>query len=194
MTGQLRNEIWASKFWYDLSLWEFLWDIFYCNRSQITKYTACFLRPNFHVSKRDICPMIRPGSYVSFVQFHLLCMTSELGVTKAPFVNFSLGDNTCYVFELHFNNSDVTTAKLWQYMLTHWGREKMAAVSQTLYSNAFSWMKMYEFHLKFHRSFYLTFQLTIFQHWLKGLRPVLEGFVVPMHEGACETRSQIPRA
>ena len=23
--------------------------------------------------------------------------------------------------------------------------------------------------------------------WLKGLRPVLEGFVVPMHEGACET-------
>ena len=29
---------------------------------------------------------------------------------------------------------------------------------------------------------------------VKGLRPVLEGFVVPMHEGACETGSQIPRA
>ena len=28
---------------------------------------------------------------------------------------------------------------------------------------------------------------------IKGLRPVLEGFVVPMHEGACETGSQIPR-
>ena len=28
----------------------------------------------------------------------------------------------------------------------------------------------------------------------KGLRPVLEGFVVPMHEGGCETGSQIPRA
>ena len=28
----------------------------------------------------------------------------------------------------------------------------------------------------------------------KGLRPVLEGFVVPMHEGACETGSHIPRA
>ena len=27
----------------------------------------------------------------------------------------------------------------------------------------------------------------------KGLRPVLGG-VVPMHEGACETGSQIPRA
>ena len=29
---------------------------------------------------------------------------------------------------------------------------------------------------------------------VKGLRPVLEGFVVTMHEGACETGSQIPRA
>ena len=28
----------------------------------------------------------------------------------------------------------------------------------------------------------------------KGLRPALEGFVVPMHEGVCETGSQIPRA
>ena len=30
--------------------------------------------------------------------------------------------------------------------------------------------------------------------WIKGLRPVLEAFVVTMHEGACETGSQIPRA
>ena len=29
---------------------------------------------------------------------------------------------------------------------------------------------------------------------VKGSRPVLEGFVVTMHEGACETGSQIPRA
>ena len=27
--------------------------------------------------------------------------------------------------------------------------------------------------------------------WLKGLRPVLEGFVITMHEGVCETGSQI---
>ena len=29
---------------------------------------------------------------------------------------------------------------------------------------------------------------------VKGLRPVLEGFVVTMHEGRCETESHIPRA
>ena len=34
--------------------------------------------------------------------------------------------------------------------LAHWGRDKMAAVSQTTLSNAFSWMKMSEFRLRFH--------------------------------------------
>ena len=27
---------------------------------------------------------------------------------------------------------------------THWGRDKMAAISQTTFSNAFSWMKIYK--------------------------------------------------
>ena len=51
--------------------------------------------------------------------------------------------------------------------LTHWGREKMAAISQTTFSNAFSWMKMDEFRLKFHWSLFLRCQLTIFQHWFR---------------------------
>ena len=51
--------------------------------------------------------------------------------------------------------------------LTHWGRDKMTDVPQTMFSNAFSWMKMYEFRLKFHLSLFLRFQLTIFQHWFR---------------------------
>ena len=51
--------------------------------------------------------------------------------------------------------------------LTHWGRDKMAAVSQTILSNPFSWMKMLEFRLKFHRSLFLGVQLTIIQHWFR---------------------------
>ena len=51
--------------------------------------------------------------------------------------------------------------------LTHWGRDKMAAISQTMFSNAFSWMKMYEFRLTFHWILFLRFQLTIFQHWFR---------------------------
>ena len=51
--------------------------------------------------------------------------------------------------------------------LTHWGRDKMATVSQTTLSNAFSWMKMLEFRLRFHWSLFLRVQLTIIQHWFR---------------------------
>ena len=48
--------------------------------------------------------------------------------------------------------------------LTHWSRHKMAAISQTTLSSAFSWMKMYKFWLRFHWSLFLWAQLIIFQH------------------------------
>ena len=51
--------------------------------------------------------------------------------------------------------------------LTHWGRDKMDAISQTSFSNAFSWMKMFEYRLKFHWSLFLRVQLTISQHWFR---------------------------
>ena len=51
--------------------------------------------------------------------------------------------------------------------LTHWGRDNMPAISQTTLSNAFSWMKIYEFRLRFHWCLFLRFQLTIFQHWFR---------------------------
>ena len=57
---------------------------------------------------------------------------------------------------------------LWGFsLLAPWGRDKMAAVSQTILSNAFSWMKMLEFWLRFHWSLFLRVQLTIFQHWFR---------------------------
>ena len=53
-------------------------------------------------------------------------------------------------------------------LLTHWGRDKiMAAISQTILSNAFPCMKMLEFRLKFCRILFLRVQLTIFQHWFR---------------------------
>ena len=57
----------------------------------------------------------------------------------------------------------------WKYhdILTHWGRDKMDTISQTTFSNAFSWMKMHEFHLRFHWSLFLRIELTIFQHWFR---------------------------
>ena len=45
--------------------------------------------------------------------------------------------------------------------------KKMAAISQTTFSNAFSEMKMYEFRLRFHLSLFLRLELTIYQHWFR---------------------------
>ena len=51
--------------------------------------------------------------------------------------------------------------------LTYWGWGKMAAILQTTFSSAISWMKMFEFRLKFHWSLFLRDQLTISQHWFR---------------------------
>ena len=46
----------------------------------------------------------------------------------------------------------------------HWGWYKMAAILQMTFSNAFSWMKMYKFRLRFHWGLFQMVQITIFQH------------------------------
>ena len=51
--------------------------------------------------------------------------------------------------------------------LTHWGRYKMAAICQTTPSNAFSWMEMLGFRLRFHWNLFLRIQSTIFQQWFR---------------------------
>ena len=65
------------------------------------------------------------------------------------------------------NNSKVLSHREQAIVLTHWGRDKMDAISQTTFSNAFSWMKMFECRLKFHWSLFLRVQLTISQHWFR---------------------------
>ena len=52
--------------------------------------------------------------------------------------------------------------------LIHWGRDKMAAIFQTIFSNPFSWMKMYEYRLRFHWILFPRVQLTISQHWFRS--------------------------
>ena len=63
------------------------------------------------------------------------------------------------------NNVNLELYNRWIVMvLTHWGLDKMAAISQTTVSNSFPWMKIYEFWIKFHRSLFLRVQQTLFQH------------------------------
>ena len=50
---------------------------------------------------------------------------------------------------------------------THWGRDKMDAVSQSKFSRAFSSMKIVVFWLNFHWNMFPRIKLTIIQHWFR---------------------------
>ena len=67
----------------------------------------------------------------------------------------------------HVHHCYVEHHVTYRHALTHCGQDKMDAISQTTFSSAISWMKMYEFRLKFHWSLFLRVQLTIFQHWFR---------------------------
>ena len=56
-------------------------------------------------------------------------------------------------------NADTdTSVPLFVYVLTHWGRDKMAAFLRTTFSYAFSSIKVFEFQLQFHWSLFLMVQ------------------------------------
>ena len=58
------------------------------------------------------------------------------------------------------------------------GRGEIVTISPTTFSNAFSWMKMYEFRLRFHWKLFLSFELTILQHMF---RKWLDAWSAPSH-------------
>ena len=71
----------------------------------------------------------------------------------------------CYLSHYSYGSRDPThTGQVTQYgnpYSTHWGRDKMDAISQTTICSAFSWMKMFKFQFQFHWSLFLRVQLTI---------------------------------
>ena len=94
------------------------------------------------------------------------------------------------------NYKDATPI-LFRCLLTHWGRDKMASVSQTILSNAFSWMKMLEFRLKFHWSFLPKDPINNVQALVQimawhrpGDKPLSEPMVVKLPMHICVTRPQ----
>ena len=81
--------------------------------------------------------------------------------------------------------------------LTDWGRDKMAAIFHTTFSNPFYWMKIYEFPLQFHWGFCLIVQLTLFQHWFRlmawcrpGDKPLSEPMMIRLLTHICVSRPQ----
>ena len=114
----------------------------------------------------NICALLLPVTWLSFSEGHirielilwLICTVKLRNRLSYRHVLTHCGQVTQYdVIEhgqLNIGSGkglllDGTTKPLPKPILTHWGQDKMAAVSQTTLSNAFSWMKMLEFRLRF---------------------------------------------
>ena len=113
------------------------------------------------------CPYNKPLSEPMVVS-----LPTHISVTRHQWVKLRKGSGREGVYFSQTAEKEVivrvySSLKQSQRLLTHWGRDKMAAVFQTTFSNGFSWMKSYEFRLKFHWKLFLGVQLTIFQHWLR---------------------------
>ena len=77
--------------------------------------------------------------------------------------------------------------------LSHWGRDQMDAISQTTFSSAFSWMKMYEFRLKFVPKGPINNLPALVQimAWCRpGAKPLSEPTMVSLTTHICVTRPQ----
>ena len=80
------------------------------------------------------------------------------------YITHTLKDMILHNFNLRSRMCFWNACLLPQNISTHWGRDKIEAILQTTFSNAISWMKMFEFRLKFQWSLFLKVQLKIFQH------------------------------
>ena len=85
--------------------------------------------------------------------------------------------------------------------LTHWGRDKMDAISQTTFSSAFSWMKIFEFPIKISlkfvpkRSINNIPALVQIMAWRRpGAKPLSGPIIASLLKHICVTRPQWVKA
>ena len=77
---------------------------------------------------------------------------------------------------------------------THWSRNKMDAIPQMAFSNAFSWMKMFKFRLRFHWNLFAINNIPALGQIMDWCRPgdkTLSGpMMVDLPTHICVTRPQ----
>ena len=105
---------------------------------------------------------------IDMILLHLILdnlSSTRTDIITSSFIHIVFRDFT--QFGVSPKPTTINIAYLLKLLLTHWGRDKMAAIFRTTFSNRFSWMKMYEFRLIYHWSLFPRVQLTIFQHWFR---------------------------
>ena len=114
--------------------------------------------------------------------------------SKLHWTSYSFFKNELFAwYVMHFG---VHTLSHFFICLANWGRDKMAAFSQTTLSNAFSWMKQLEFikiSLKFVPKGLVnnTPALVLIMTWRRpGDKPLSEPMIVSLPTHICVTRPQ----
>ena len=92
------------------------------------------------------------------IQYH---QTYYYGQCWIHFISMGTGEMDWVTIQFLSDHSHCIALRNWESRarvnLTHWGRDKLDAISQTIFSNAFSWIKMLEFRLRFHWCLFLRF-------------------------------------
>ena len=79
-----------------------------------------------------------------------------IGPLGTNFIKILIGIQTLWFNKMHLKMSSPKWRPfcLGLNVLTHWGRDKMAAIFQTTFSIAFYWITMYELRMRFHWSLF----------------------------------------
>ena len=86
---------------------------------------------------------------------------TENGITGGD-INDTRNSSTAYIYHVCIDHCSWPHHEGWY--LTQSPRYKMAAISQTIFSDAFSWTKSFVFWLKCHWSLFLRVQFTLNHH------------------------------
>ena len=150
-----------NPFLFQADVWRHQPDTLTLNTHEIDWY----LFHQYHFSIILVCHDFKDK--VKFYSNQQVNMSSSflLYLFSLHFWRFTVPDAVCLASADWWENNHSWLEFLAGAMLTHWGRNKMAAIFQTTFSNAFYWMKMYEFLLRFHWSLFQRVKLTIFQPW-----------------------------
>ena len=95
------------------------------------------------------------------------CIQKKKKIKLTYFMKYGMSLNSKSDLILAFFSHVIRCHVVMDHVLTHLSSDKMAAISQTIFSDSFSWMKSFVLWLKFHWSLFLWVQLTTNQHWFK---------------------------
>ena len=180
-------------------LWVSRCSVFVMNSLILLEYTDCFLWYLVFVSNIGMCYICTASYRIILRAYHDTYRSLCIGdipvcrcIVSALMLTTSHDATTYGVVRKNMLSQDHLS---YHYIsLTHWGRDKMAANLQTTLSKAFSWMKVFEFRLKFHWGLFLRVQLSIFQlwfrQWLGADQAPPEPMVVSVLTHICVTRPQ----